>query len=617
MRMDTWKLLALVLAIALACGGLTAYGEETAAVYKLGDKVEDFTVTMTDGQEISLYGLLAEKKAVLLNFWASWCGPCKMEFPYLQETYDKLSAEVGMIALSVNEGDTVEIIEKLKAELGVTTVPTGRDIGLAVQYDVHAYPTSIVIDRNGVICLIHEGMVTSSRILENALAAFIADDYEKPLLLTELPNLPVTQAPNADKLSAALNGEGGTLDFLCAQSEEAIWPFEPAEDGKSAVAANVNVQNSTANVVTELNVKAGDVLTYDVRMNGVEYDDRLVVFVDQDMYTLHTASFDWTTYAIRFDADAVKMIAFAYARGSHAGYEAACELRNIRLLTGEEAAAYEMPVDAAPKTLPGSEIALDFADPASIQAVYAMDEKGDRLYDTPIAYIANSDAADLRLRIGADVNENFAGLSLVYDMTDQKNVMLSGLKHDDEAYLYTVDLTVAEVSTSVVFSGNRLDAAQGNTTINLCRAPENFKGFALQLYAFMQSVQGDAEEVTYPNYAFAYEDGTTIVDYDTIAAEVAAQKQAEAAGTQTPSFTITFTDAAGTPVPGVMAQICDDATCTVLPSDENGVVKFDGENHSYELHVLMAPAGYEAPTDVITLPANGGALSIALDTVAP
>ena len=106
-KLTAWVL---VLMLMLMLGMVTFASAEDDKVYQLGDKMEDFSVTLTDGTEVSLYGLLAEKKAVLINFWATWCPPCRMEFPYMQEAYDEMSDEIGIVALSIEPTDTNEAI---------------------------------------------------------------------------------------------------------------------------------------------------------------------------------------------------------------------------------------------------------------------------------------------------------------------------------------------------------------------------------------------------------------------------------------------------------------------------------------------------------------------------
>ena len=60
----------------------------TNRIYELGDVVHDFEVTATNGTTYKLSELLKEKKAVILNFWFLNCGPCKMEFPFLEQAYE-------------------------------------------------------------------------------------------------------------------------------------------------------------------------------------------------------------------------------------------------------------------------------------------------------------------------------------------------------------------------------------------------------------------------------------------------------------------------------------------------------------------------------------------------
>ena len=78
------KMLALVLALAM-CLGCVALAEETAMVYALGAPLPDFTFTDINGVSHTLSETLKEKEMVLINLWATWCGPCESEFPFLEE----------------------------------------------------------------------------------------------------------------------------------------------------------------------------------------------------------------------------------------------------------------------------------------------------------------------------------------------------------------------------------------------------------------------------------------------------------------------------------------------------------------------------------------------------
>ena len=91
---------AMVLILALALG-LQGPAWAESDLYALGDTMEDFTAQLCDGTQVSLSGLLSEKKAVFLNFWARWCGPCEMEFPYMQQAYDQMSPDIAVVALSI------------------------------------------------------------------------------------------------------------------------------------------------------------------------------------------------------------------------------------------------------------------------------------------------------------------------------------------------------------------------------------------------------------------------------------------------------------------------------------------------------------------------------------
>lgn len=144
--------------------------------YVLGDKMLDFSVTDCEGKRYSLSELLNRKKAVVLNFWYQNCGPCKMEFPYLQEAYEQYGQDVEFLALNPVDGSADEILS-FKSEHHLT-FPMGQcDPNWQTLMKISAYPTTVILDREGTICVIHEGMFTDSQELCNAIEYFTAEDY--------------------------------------------------------------------------------------------------------------------------------------------------------------------------------------------------------------------------------------------------------------------------------------------------------------------------------------------------------------------------------------------------------------------------------------------------------
>jgi thiol-disulfide isomerase/thioredoxin len=148
-----------------------------SVTYSLGDPVMDFSV-MTDGGEVVLSDLLQEKKAVVLNFWYLNCQPCKLEFPYIQEGYEQLGDDIAILALNPYDG-TQEDVTAFRNSNGYTFTMAKCDERWANMMKVPSYPTTIIIDRYGNICLIHNGMLKNSEEFVDMLQYFVADDYEQ------------------------------------------------------------------------------------------------------------------------------------------------------------------------------------------------------------------------------------------------------------------------------------------------------------------------------------------------------------------------------------------------------------------------------------------------------
>jgi peroxiredoxin len=121
-----------------------------------GDKAPDFTLKTLSGETVNLSQY--EGKTVILNFWATWCPPCKEELPAMQKFYDKNQGKVEILAINIDPENNVK---KYKQEMGLT-FPILLDSNEKVnnQYGIIAIPTTIVIDENGKITKKHIGALT-------------------------------------------------------------------------------------------------------------------------------------------------------------------------------------------------------------------------------------------------------------------------------------------------------------------------------------------------------------------------------------------------------------------------------------------------------------------------
>jgi peroxiredoxin len=115
-----------------------------------GQLAPDFEFSAYDGsrQRLSDY----RGKAVFLNFWATWCGPCRVELVDMETTLRQYG-ERGLVVLAVNNGESFERGSEFISDLGVelTAFAYDPDTSIVSRFDVRGMPTSFFIDRDGVI----------------------------------------------------------------------------------------------------------------------------------------------------------------------------------------------------------------------------------------------------------------------------------------------------------------------------------------------------------------------------------------------------------------------------------------------------------------------------------
>ncbi len=119
------------------------------------DSAPDFTLKTTQGDNVRL----SEKRGevLLVNFWASWCGPCRQEMPLLNALHQRYS-KLGFNVVGVNVDKDSALANKLLKDIPVTFPVLLDNTGaVSASYNVSAMPTTVLIDRDGNMRYLHKG----------------------------------------------------------------------------------------------------------------------------------------------------------------------------------------------------------------------------------------------------------------------------------------------------------------------------------------------------------------------------------------------------------------------------------------------------------------------------
>ncbi len=191
------KLVAVLAFLTVCLAGADAANSEL----KTGDAAPDFTLPDSSGEETSLSSL--RDKVVLLNFWASWCGPCLAELPLLDRLHKRYS-EAGLVVIGLNidtqRAPATGAMKQLGLSLPVLFDPKSKVVQV---YNPKALPTTYILDRTGAIKHIELGEIKEDKL----------PDFEARL--TQLlgtapipPNRgPTEEGPGATTADAVTEGE--------------------------------------------------------------------------------------------------------------------------------------------------------------------------------------------------------------------------------------------------------------------------------------------------------------------------------------------------------------------------------------------------------------------------
>ena len=151
-----------------ACAAFAVLAGTASSAIAPATAAPDFTLHALGGPNLRLKE--QRGRVVMVNFWATWCGPCRQEMPQLNRLYEKYKAS-GFVLLGVNVDDDVAKATEVAGKLGVT-FPVLLDTEKTVSklYDLNTMPSTVIIDREGKVRYVHRGYL-----------AGYEDNYEKQI----------------------------------------------------------------------------------------------------------------------------------------------------------------------------------------------------------------------------------------------------------------------------------------------------------------------------------------------------------------------------------------------------------------------------------------------------
>ena len=312
---------------------------------RLGDVMPDFEVTLPSGENFKLSEALKEKDMVLINFWYSTCSWCIKEFPFMEEAYQMYEDDVEIIALNFLDGSN-QAVSSFQNYYGLSfpmAVCPSNWFGI---FGTQGAPTSIIVDRYGVICHIEEGALTNLKPFLSIFDYFTGPDYEQKVL-TSLDEIlgdlkPLYEMPSSKEIASVINNTGTQVSFY-GDDDPYSWPFIITQylDQPCIKSSNANISDSYSILYVDVKLKAGQAVGFDYLISSERGCDVLYVIVDgQDIYAISGSDNNpkWeTVYPWVATEDGTYTIAFCYLKDEYNSVDDDCVyIKNLRICSADK-----------------------------------------------------------------------------------------------------------------------------------------------------------------------------------------------------------------------------------------------------------------------------------------
>lgn len=139
--------------------------EQAEVGTEVGETAPDFSLPGINSEEVKLSDYRGKK--VFLNFWATWCPPCRAEMPDIQRFYEERKDDIVILAVNIGE-EKGKVVDHLNISSFTFPVVLDRDKSTASEYLVRGIPTSYFIDKNGTIINKVTGAISYQQMLDLA-----------------------------------------------------------------------------------------------------------------------------------------------------------------------------------------------------------------------------------------------------------------------------------------------------------------------------------------------------------------------------------------------------------------------------------------------------------------